>query len=66
MKCPMIFQIIQQTNSQTLFTDDDTPCGSQNFFAEFQGFGDCYGEECMAYDKENKCCRRLENEQRRT
>ena len=49
-------------HKQALFAEDDTVCGENNYFTEIQSFEDCVGEECMAYDKENKTCRRIKYE----
>lgn len=62
MKCPIIFRITQMNHKQALFAEDDTVCGENNYFTEIQSFEDCVGEECMAYDKENKTCRRIKYE----
>lgn len=62
MKCPMIYRITQINHRQALFAEDDTPCGEDSFFTELQSFGECANEECMAYDKVNKICRRIKYE----
>lgn len=33
----------------------------KNFSTEIQSFSECYGEKCMAYDKQTNTCRMLEN-----
>ena len=56
MKCPFRFKVDQVHRKQTLFAEDDIACGENYLFTEIQESMDCYGEECMAYNKEQKKC----------
>ena len=42
-------------------SNEEVTQAETNFSMEIQGFSECYKENCMAYDTQNKTCRMLEN-----
>lgn len=62
MKCPQRFLITQQNFRGYLYNDNMQMVGDNHMFIEKQDFCDCYKEECMAWDKEKKICRKVGNE----
>lgn len=59
MKCPMLFNIYQTTSRTPTYNDMGEVDGETVLFIEKQTFTNCYGPECMAYDKKTKQCKRI-------
>lgn len=59
MKCPERFMIVQQNLRGYLYNENTQLTGDNHILIEKQEFCDCYEEECMAWDKEKKICRKM-------
>lgn len=59
MKCPERFKVIQHNIRKSILNSDDIAVGEYHLLFESQGFAECYKEECPAWDKEKKCCRKV-------
>lgn len=59
MKCPFLYRINQINTRKILENEDNIEIGGYNLFVEIQGFCECYQEECVAWDKEKKKCRKV-------
>lgn len=62
MKCPEKYKTIQENLHKTIIDDDDKVIGEYHLLVETQQFGNCYKEECVTWDKEHCCCRKISNE----
>lgn len=60
MKCPERYSVIQQNIRQPIFDEDRIVKGEYHILIENQAFCECYKENCAAWDKERKCCRKVE------
>ncbi len=62
MKCPIRFTV-RQFNMYRLINDIDNDFkGDYRVLIENQDFEECYQENCVAWDKDKKMCRKLEGE----
>ncbi len=59
MKCPERFRVSQLNIRKSIKNDYEEAIGEFHLLIENQDFAECYKEECTAYDKENKKCRKL-------
>ncbi|MBR3697583.1 MAG: hypothetical protein IKM97_04925 [Clostridia bacterium] len=60
MKCPERYVIIQQNIRKPIIVDiDNISRGDVHTLVEVQQFGECYKQECAAWDKENQICRKV-------
>lgn len=59
MKCPEIFSIMQHNIRKPILDDENVVRGEYHLLIETQGFSNCYEEQCAAWDKEKKCCRKV-------
>ena len=57
MKCPFRFSIVQVINDTNI--DAENEHYYTRVFGENQAYGDCYKEECMAYDKKKHRCMQI-------
>lgn len=64
MKCPILFNIYQITSRTPIYNEMGEVNGETSLFTERQTFTDCYGSECMAYDKETKQCKKIKEGQK--
>lgn len=58
MKCPERYVVIQQNIRKPIVDIDNMVRGEYNLLIETQKFGKCYKEDCAAWDKEKKICRK--------
>lgn len=61
MKCPDRFNIVQHNIRKPILNDDEIAIGEYHLLIETQNLGNCYKEECAAWDKEKNYCRKLVN-----
>lgn len=59
MKCPERYQVVQINMRGSVLSDDDVIKGENHILIENQGFGECYKENCAAWDKERKICKKI-------
>lgn len=59
MKCPERFRVSQLNIRKPIKNNYEEAIGEFHLLIENQDFAECYKEECTAYDKENKKCRKL-------
>ena len=59
MKCPERYFIMQQNIRKSIIDSDDIVRGEYHLLIENQNFGECYKEQCAAWDKENQRCRKV-------
>ena len=59
MKCPEQFRIIQQNVRRPIVDIDNIIRGEYHLLIENQNFGECYKENCAAWDKEKKMCKKV-------
>ena len=64
MKCPELYHITQSNYKKPIVSDENVLKGELSLLIETKYFGECYKEDCMAYDKENDKCKLLENEEK--
>lgn len=62
MKCPIRFRICQFSMYRPMTDIDNENKGDYKVFIENQDFEECYQENCAAWDKDKKICRKLEGE----
>ncbi len=61
MKCPNIYNVMQSIYKKPIISEEHVLKAEINVMVEHGSFGECYKEECMAYDKENGTCRKVWN-----
>lgn len=61
MKCPERFNVTQQNIRKTIVDKDDVTIGEYHLLIENQGFAKCYEEDCAAWDKDKKICKKQIN-----
>jgi len=59
MKCPELYKIMQHNIRKPILDDENVYKGEYHLLIETQGFCECYKENCAAWDKENKRCRKV-------
>lgn len=59
MKCPEIYSVIQQNIRKPILNEDMMVRGEYHILLETQQFGNCYKEQCAAWDKEKQMCRKV-------
>jgi len=59
MKCPERFQIIQHNIRKPILDDENVVRGDYHLLIENQSLGECYKENCAAWDKEKQKCRKV-------
>lgn len=59
MKCPEQFNITQYNIRKPVTDEDDMVKGEYHLLIENQSFGECYKEDCAAWDKEKQICRKV-------
>lgn len=59
MKCPEQYKIIQKNIRRPVNNEDGIVIGEDHWLIESQNFGECYKEECAAWDKEKNRCRKV-------
>lgn len=64
MKCPELYKIMQATYRKPIISEDDTINGELSILTESKYFGECYKNECMAWDKEKERCKLLGREEK--
>lgn len=58
MKCPKQYKVTQH-NFRKPILDEDRVIGEYHLLIENQEFKECYKEECAAWDRKKKRCRRV-------
>lgn len=61
MKCPERYRVMQHNIRKPILDDEKVFQGEYHLLVEEQGFAECYKEECAAWDKEKKICKKEEN-----
>lgn len=61
MKCPEQYKIRQHNIRKSITNIDNIVIGEYHLLIENQNFGECYKEECAAWDKEKNMCRKAGN-----
>ena len=61
MNCPERYKVIQQNIRKPIIDIDNIVKGEYHILIEIQEFNDCYQEQCAAWDKEKKMCRKVGN-----
>lgn len=59
MKCPEQYRIIQNNIRRTVNNEDGIVVRENHLLIEYQNLGECYKEECAAWDKEKNRCRKV-------
>lgn len=59
MKCPELYKTWQFNTHKYRIDEEKIITGDNSTFVEVQQFGDCYKEECMAYNKDTKKCEKF-------
>lgn len=59
VKCPERYQVIQFNVRNPILSDDEIVKGENHILIENQQFCDCYENECVAWDKERKMCKKI-------
>lgn len=62
MKCPIRFTVRQFNMYRPINDIDNDFKGDYKVLIESQDFEECYQENCAAWDKDKKMCRKLEGE----
>lgn len=62
MKCPIRFTVRQFNMDRPINDIDNNFKGDYRVLIENQDFEECYQENCAAWDKDKKMCRKLEGE----
>lgn len=62
MKCPEQFRILQQNIRKPIIDEDNIVRGEYHLLIENQNFGECYKEQCAAWDSEKNMCRKVGGE----
>lgn len=61
MKCPYRFTVTQQNYAGYFLNENSQLIGDNHILLETQEFRECYKEECTAWDKKKKICRKVKN-----
>lgn len=59
MKCPELYKTIQQNIRKPILDIDNVAQGEYHLLIETQKFGECYQEQCAAWDNENRKCKKF-------
>lgn len=59
MKCPEQFRIIQNNIRRQIVDEENIIRGEYHLLIEHQNFGECYKENCAAWDAEKQKCRKV-------
>ncbi len=59
MKCPERYNVVQQNIRRPIVDIDNIVKGESHVLVEIQCFQECYEEQCAAWDKEKKMCRKV-------
>ena len=62
MKCPKMYKVVQQNIRKPIVDIDNNVKGEYHILIETQEFNECYQENCVAWDREKKVCRKVEME----
>lgn len=62
MKCPEMYKVVQQNIRRPIVDLDNIVKGEYHVLIETQKFNECYKEQCAAWDKEKKMCRKVGGE----
>lgn len=60
MKCPEQYRTVQHNIRKSILDEqEDRVIGEYHLLIENQSFCECYKEQCAAWDKEKKLCRKV-------
>lgn len=59
MKCPEQYKILQHNIRKPIVDNENIIRGEYHLLIENQNFGECYKENCAAWDSEKKMCRKV-------
>lgn len=59
MKCPELYKITQFNIRRPVIDENNIIKGENHLLLEHQNFGECYKENCAAWDKEKQICRKV-------
>ena len=59
MKYPERYNVVQQNIRIPIVDNDNILKGESHVLIEIQNFPECYEEQCAAWDKEKKMCRKV-------
>lgn len=59
MKCPERYCVVQHNIRKPILNEDGIAVGEYHLLVENQALADCYQENCAAWDKDKKCCRKI-------